>query len=489
METAKTDNTDNFQKDEKFNVNNHDDAFVENKKFEKKLLRKIDFRIMPILNILYLVSFLDRVNIGNAKLAHIEEDLGLIGTQFNWCLSIFFIGYILFEIPSNFVLVKTNPSIWIPLIMISWGIVMTSMAFVKNFAGLMSARFFLGVCESGLFPGAIYFITTWYKRSETNFRIALFAVGTSFAGSFSGLLAYGIVRLDGRGNLKGWQWLFLIEGLLTIVVSAIAYFLISNYPEKAKWLNDEERKYAVGRLKHDAGKAHATHFDKKHIYAALTDWKVYLAMLHLCVCSITFYSYSLFTPIIVNGMGYGFVKSQLMSIPPFVCAGVSTLIVAVLSDYSRIRSPFIITCSFISIAGYILLIVPSVGLHGKYAGACIVGTGLFPAIVTSITWLTNNIAGHAKRAIATAMVMMVANLGGALASQVYRPKDAPHFFTGHSISMGFLIAGTCISIIQLFVFNHLNNKKIENRQSILAGKTEEEIKNMGDLHPDFIYSL
>ncbi|CAB4387090.1 unnamed protein product [Rhizophagus irregularis] len=476
-----------YQKDEEHN--NKEETFVENKEFEKKLLRKIDLKVMPLLTLLYLLSFLDRVNIGNAKLAHIEEDLGLVGTQFNWSLSIFFIGYILFDVPSNFMLIKTNPTLWIPFIMLAWGLIMTLMAFVKNFSGLMSARFFLGAFESGLFPGAIYYITTWYKRSETNSRIAILFIGNSFAGSFSGLLAYGIVRLDGTLRLKGWQWLFFIEGLITVAVSIFSYFLLSDYPEKTKWLSDEERKYAISRLKYDAGKAHTTHFDKKQIYAALTDWKVYLAMLHLGVSCITFFSFALFIPTIVNGMGFDFIKSQLLSVPPFFCAGIATVIVAILSDRKRIRSPFIIICSLIAIIGYILLIVPSIGIPGKYAGACIVGSGLSPIIITSITWLTNNIAGHAKRAIATAMVMMFANLGGALASQVYRQKDFPHYTYGHSMSLGFLIAATCITIIQYFVFKTLNKKKKENPQSFLEGKTEEEIKNMGDLHPDFIYSL
>ncbi|CAB5163926.1 putative MFS transporter [Rhizophagus irregularis] len=476
----------NFQKVES---NNSREIFIENKELEKKLLRKIDLRIIPLLTLLYLLSFLDRVNIGNAKLAHIEHDIGLVGVQFNWCLSIFFFGYILFEIPSNLILLRTNPSLWIPFIMTLWGLVMILMAFVKNFAELMSARFFLGACESGLFPGAVYYITTWYKRSETNSRIAILFMGTSFAGSFSGLLAYSIVRLDGKLGLKGWQWIFIIEGLMTVIVSIISYFLLSNYPEKTKWLRDEERKYVVERLKYDAGKAHVAHFNKKQIYAALTDWKVYLAMLHLSASSIVFYSYSLFIPTIVNGMGFDFVKSQLLSVPPFFCAGVSTLVVAILSDRKRIRSPFIFACSFIAIIGYILLIVPSIGIPGKYVGACIVGIGLSPINITSITWLTNNIAGHAKRGIATAMVLMCTNIGGALASQVYQQKDFPHYFFGHSICLGLLIAATCMSIIQYIVFETLNKRKKENPQSFLEGKTEEEIENLGDLHPDFIYSL
>uniref|UniRef100_A0A1D1ZAS2 Putative transporter C11D3.18C n=1 Tax=Anthurium amnicola TaxID=1678845 RepID=A0A1D1ZAS2_9ARAE len=469
--------------------NDNEEKFVEDKEFEKKLLRKVDLRIIPLLTLLYLLSFLDRVNIGNAKLAFIEKDLGLVGTQFNWCLSVFFIGYILFEIPSNYALLKIKPFIWIPFIMVSWGVVITIMAFVKNFQGLVTARFFLGACEAGLFPGAVYYLTTWYKRSEQNSRIAFFAVGSTFAGSFNGLLAYGLIKLDGKHNLRGWQWLFLVEGIITIVVSLSAYFFISDYPKSAKWLTDKERKYATDRLKYDAGKAYVEHYERRHFYAALTDFKVYLAMLYLAVCSIAFYSYALFLPTIVNGMGFNYVVSQLLSVPPYFCATVSTITVAIISDHKRIRGPFIIGFSTIGIIGYSLLASPSVSNAGKYVGVCIVGIGLTPSVTTSIAWLTNNIAGHAKRGIATAMVMMCGNLGGIIASQIYRQKDFPHYIFGHSFAMGSLACATFIAILQYIIYKTLNKRKKENPKSFLEGKSEEEIKNLGDLHPDFIYNL
>uniref|UniRef100_U9SJS6 Major facilitator superfamily (MFS) profile domain-containing protein n=1 Tax=Rhizophagus irregularis (strain DAOM 181602 / DAOM 197198 / MUCL 43194) TaxID=747089 RepID=U9SJS6_RHIID len=249
-----------------------DERFVEDKEFEEKLVRKMDFRIMPLLILLYFLAFLDRVNIGNAKLTTMEKDLGLVGSEFNWCLSIFFIGYILFEVPSNIALIKTSAFLWIALIMFSWGVVVTLIAFVKNFAGLLAARFFVGACEAGLAPGAVYFLATWYKRSEINSRIAYLSIGNSFAGSFSGLLAFSLIKLEGKLNLKGWQWLFLVEGLITVVVAIASYFFISDYPEKSRWLTDKERKYATDRLKHDIGKAHIIHYNRAHIYAAFTDY-------------------------------------------------------------------------------------------------------------------------------------------------------------------------------------------------------------------------
>ncbi|CAB4387711.1 unnamed protein product [Rhizophagus irregularis] len=466
-----------------------DERFVEDKEFEEKLVRKMDFRIMPLLILLYFLAFLDRVNIGNAKLTTMEKDLGLVGSEFNWCLSIFFIGYILFEVPSNIALIKTSAFLWIALIMFSWGVVVTLIAFVKNFAGLLAARFFVGACEAGLAPGAVYFLATWYKRSEINSRIAYLSIGNSFAGSFSGLLAFSLIKLEGKLNLKGWQWLFLVEGLITVVVAIASYFFISDYPEKSRWLTDKERKYATDRLKHDIGKAHIIHYNRAHIYAAFTDYKVYLAMIQLFVASISVSSYQLFLPSIVHGMGYNFVVSQLFSIPPFFCAGVSTIIVAIISDRKRTRGPIMFLTSIIGIIGYIMLLIPSLSGPAKYVGACIVGTGLVPAVTTAVAWMANNIAGHAKRGIAAGLILMSANIGGVIASQIYREKDFPNYIFGNSIALGCLVAATCIAVLQYFIYKTLNEKKRKDPQSFLQGKSEEEIKNLGDLHPDFMYIL
>ncbi|CAG8681556.1 17426_t:CDS:10 [Rhizophagus irregularis] len=423
-----------------------DERFVEDKEFEEKLVRKMDFRIMPLLILLYFLAFLDRVNIGNAKLTTMEKDLGLVGSEFNWCLSIFFIGYILFEVPSNIALIKTSAFLWIALIMFSWGVVVTLIAFVKNFAGLLAARFFVGACEAGLAPGAVYFLATWYKRSEINSRIAYLSIGNSFAGSFSGLLAFSLIKLEGKLNLKGWQWLFLVEGLITVVVAIASYFFISDYPEKSRWLTDKEPSISVS-------------------------------------------SYQLFLPSIVHGMGYNFVVSQLFSIPPFFCAGVSTIIVAIISDRKRTRGPIMFLTSIIGIIGYIMLLIPSLSGPAKYVGACIVGTGLVPAVTTAVAWMANNIAGHAKRGIAAGLILMSANIGGVIASQIYREKDFPNYIFGNSIALGCLVAATCIAVLQYFIYKTLNEKKRKDPQSFLQGKSEEEIKNLGDLHPDFMYIL
>ncbi|CAG8806584.1 25514_t:CDS:2 [Gigaspora margarita] len=297
----------------------HSDEMREREK-EQTLLRKIDLRIVPLMLLLYLLSFLDRVNIGNAKLANLERDIGLVGNEFNWSLSIFFIGYVVFEIPSNLILYKVRPSIWLPTIMIGWGITMSLMAFVKSYAALLVTRFLLGVFEAGLFPGLVYYVTIWYKRFEQSFRMGIIFSGSTIAGAFSGLLAYVIVSLTNDNSpLKGWQLIFLIDGLVTVIAAAIAYFYIADYPEKAKWLKKEERSLVIKRLKDDVGdtdykKPRDHTFDKGYILECLKDWKVYMSMLMLLGADISIYSFSFFVPSIVNGFGFNEGVAMMISV-------------------------------------------------------------------------------------------------------------------------------------------------------------------------------
>ncbi|KAL8661533.1 MAG: hypothetical protein Q9168_008375 [Polycauliona sp. 1 TL-2023] len=158
----------------------------------KKVLLKMDLHLIPMLALLYLLSFLDRGNIGNARIEGLVDSLHMTGPQYNWCLTVFFFTYCVFEVPSNLLLKRLRPSIWLPSIMVAWGLVMTLMGVVQDFKGLLIARLFLGVTEAGLYPGVAYYITMWYCRTEAQFRQAMFFSAASVAGAFSGLLAFAI---------------------------------------------------------------------------------------------------------------------------------------------------------------------------------------------------------------------------------------------------------------------------------------------------------
>ncbi|CAG8665620.1 19957_t:CDS:10 [Cetraspora pellucida] len=447
----------------------------EMKEKENRLLRKIDFKIVPFMLLLYLLSFLDRVNIGNAKLAHLERDLGLVGSEFNWSLSIFFIGYVVFEIPSNLVLYKVRPSIWLPTIMIAWGITMSLMAFVKSYAELLITRFFLGVFEAGLVPGIVYYITLWYRRYDQSFRMGVILSGSSIAGAFSGLLTYAIVSLTNDDSpLKGWQLIFLIDGLVTVIVAIIAYFYIADYPEEAKWLRKEERSLAVLRLKRDIDgieykKAREHSFDKVYIVECLTDWKVYISMLILLGINTSVYSFAFYIPSIVNGFGFDEGKMSL-------------------------RGPFIMSFASIATVGYIVILY-SINMNSmivKYIATCIIAIGASPCGVLTIIWLSNNLSPPLKCNIGVAMMISCGNCGGIIAAQIYRSVDYPNYERGHIIASCFLLAAICLCAIQYGTLIRLNELKEEKKLSIKTSGykgIEEDKKILSDRHYKFEYSL
>ncbi|KAG9306404.1 hypothetical protein G9A89_018287 [Geosiphon pyriformis] len=454
---------------------------------DKNLRRKLDWRIVPITTSIYFLCYLDRVNVGNAKLANLEDDLNLTKDQFNIALSIYYVGALLVEIPFNILLIKAGPTIWLSTLMFSWGVVTTMMSLVTNINGLLTARFFLGIAEGGLFPGIVYFLTLWYKRCEHNLRIGLFFSGASLAGAAGGLLAYAIMQLDGLAGFHSWQLIFLFEGLLTILMACAGFFVIPSSPTKISWLTPEEQKYAAQRMKNDDGQGHITKFQKAHVLDAFKDWKIYLTFIAQTGTMISVASFSFFLPSIIKGLGFFDVTAQLLTIPPYVCGLITTVLIAIYSDRKCLRSPFIIFGTILAAFGYILLIFLD-SIPGKYVAACLVISGSFPSIATTATFVSNNFAPHVKRAVCIGIMAAGSNLGGIIGGQIYRKADEPRYLVGHTIAASSLGISLISTVLLLFYFMHINKIKRENPEKILQMLSEEEIKNLGDRHPGFIYT-
>jgi MFS family permease len=203
---------------------------------DHRLLRKVDLRLLPVFTLLYLLSFLDRSNIGNAKIDGMTTDLGVSPASYNTALAIYFVGYVIFEIPANIILKKCNPQVWLPSLTLIWGIVSIGQGLVKNQAGLFGIRFLLGATEAGLFPGVIYVFSVYYLRRERSWRVAIFFGGSALAGALGGIFAYCIGLMNDVGGRSGWQWIFILEGILTVFVSLIAYFIVPTWSHKAKFV-------------------------------------------------------------------------------------------------------------------------------------------------------------------------------------------------------------------------------------------------------------
>ncbi|KAI8086542.1 major facilitator superfamily domain-containing protein [Halteromyces radiatus] len=452
----------------------------------RKLLWKLDLRIVPWLGVLYLCSFLDRVNIGNAKLAGLQADLKVSDDVYNWALSIFFIGYIIFEIPSNMMMKKIGPNRWIPLVMIAWGVTMACMAAITNSAGLLASRFFLGITEAGLFPGAIYYLSLWFTRQEQATRVSIFFSCATVAGAFGGVLAYGIMQMNGLQGLTGWQWIFIIEALPTILLSVATYFILPDLPHRAKFINERERAIVLHRLKKDAGPSTETHFSWKQFFAVFVDWKVYMHSL-IYICGATpLYSLSLFLPSIIKGMGYTDLAAQAMSAPPYAIACFFTVMIALHADKKRERGLHIAVPAFVGMIGYLLLVVlKDRGPVAMYIAAVITTTGVFSHIPSMLSWFTNNIGGHTKRGVASAFIISIGNVGGAIGGQVYRADDAPYYSRGHEICLGLMCGAWVCSLLFKFLLER-ENKRRDNLTPEQHAK-EASGEELCDLHPDFRY--
>ncbi|KAL2221521.1 putative MFS nicotinic acid transporter Tna1 [Thermoascus aurantiacus ATCC 26904] len=468
-----------------------DDAFSHIDK--KKVLRKMDLHLIPVLSVLYLLSFLDRGNIGNAKIEGLTEELNLTGPQFNWCLTVFFFTYCAFEVPSNMLLKRFRPSIWLPSIIIAWGIVMTLMGIVTNYHGLLISRIFLGVTEAGLFPGVTYYITMWYRREEAQYRQALFFSAASIAGAFSGLLAFGIAKMDGVGGYSGWRWIFILEGLATVVVAVGAYFVLYDFPDTASFLTEEERAWVVHRLRYQESDgqrkvAENDEFKWKYVKDAFTDWQIYLGVVMFWGIVCPLYGTSLFLPTIIKELGYTSSTAQLLTVPIYVTAAAVSVIAAWYSDRVGKRSPFILGFMCLIGVGFIICLAASGrGVPGVvYFGVFVAVVGIYPAFPGNITWLSNNLAGSYKRAVGMAVHIGAGNLAGAMASNFYRAEDSPKYILGHSLELGFLVAGFIAVVILRVSYQRINKRREEQGTGMY---TEEELSRMGDRSPAFRYKL
>lgn len=250
---------------------------------------------------------------------------------------------------------RIRPSIWLTFIMVCWSACMIAQGFVKNYAGLMVTRALLGLFEGGLFPGVNYFITQWYCRHECGFRMAMFFSAATLAGAFGGILARGIAEMSGVGGLAAWSWIFILEGLLSILVSFSAYWMVNDYPSTAKFLKDDERTEVQRRLRADSGHLSEA-FDMKYVWQAIGDWKIYIHMLIFIAGFCPIYAFSLFLPTIIKGMGYTANNAQLMSVPPYVCACFFTVALSYMADRYRQRGVFLLACQVVAITGFAILV-------------------------------------------------------------------------------------------------------------------------------------
>jgi ACS family tartrate transporter-like MFS transporter len=314
-------------------------------------LTKVGWRLLPFLLLLYVVAWLDRVNIGFAAL-QMNADMGFSNTVYGFGAGIFFIGYALFEVPSNLVLARVGARLWIARIMITWGVLSVAMMFMAGPISFYVLRFLLGVAEAGFLPGIIYYLGNWYPAKDRARAVSWFMLAIPLSTVVGGPLAGVILELDGWHGLQGWQWLFLLEGAPAVVLGFIVLGYLTDSPDKAKWLDPAQRHWLVERMASEQRAAHARH--GVGLGAALLHPTVWLLGFVLFACQTGSYGLTLWIPQIVRGLsGLSDFAVSMISALPYVAASIGMILIGASSDRTGERFLHIAIPSAIGGLGFI----------------------------------------------------------------------------------------------------------------------------------------
>ncbi|KAI6093398.1 MFS general substrate transporter [Hypoxylon rubiginosum] len=418
---------------------------------ERKLVWRQDKRIVPLAASIYFLCYLDRSNIGNARVLNsstkndMQTETGTTADSFNIALMIFLVGYFLFEVPSNILLKKLRPSRWLAFLMFSWGAVTIGLGGVHNFAAMTGVRFLLGCVEAGLFPGLVYYLTFWYKTDERSVRVAFILASATLAGAFGGAIAYGVGHMNQISGLSAWRWLFILEGIPSCLSAVLVWFFLPDYPERASWLSESEKDLAAHRLYHEGAKGSASSLTWADVKSTLTDWRLYGHYAIYFAISLPFSSLSLFSPSIVAGLGYHDLEAQLFTVPPWAVAYVVQVITAWSADHFNARAYHCAAAAVVGAAGFLASALLPADAYSHRYGCLIVGTaGAFSSIPPMLGWLTSNMFSTASIGLAIALnVSIGAGLGQMPGVWIYKADEASRGYpTGHGVNcaMCFFVA-------------------------------------------------
>lgn len=378
---------------------------------EAQSYNKIALRLLPFLILLYVISFLDRVNVGFAKL-QMAADVGLSDTAYGLGAGIFFFGYCMFEIPSNLLMQRLGAKFWIARILVVWGAISMAMACVKSPAMFYLFRFLLGVAEAGFYPGIILYLTYWFPARLRSQVTALFFLGMPVAVLAGAPLSGWIMRtFAGDLSLAGWQWLFIIEGLPAVLLGFVSYYYLDNGPASAPWLSEAERRVVVNELAQETKNQHASGAGHKfsHVMKDPNVWMLAFANFTLLA---GLYGVTFWLPQIIKDLGIqDLLVNGLITAIPFTFAAVAMIVVGKRSDRSGERKWHTIVCALVGASGLVLSAAFSHHIVISLLGLSLAAGGILASFAVMWTLPSAFFVGPAAAA-AIALMATIGNLGG-----------------------------------------------------------------------------
>ncbi|WVQ82100.1 hypothetical protein IAT38_004228 [Cryptococcus sp. DSM 104549] len=447
-----------------------------------RAIRKLDFTLVPVFGVIFMMSSLDRSNIGNAKLTSFSTDLGLVGNQYGAAVSVVYATYVIFEPIFGVLLKIVSPRIMLTGSIICWSAVTIGSSFIKNYHQLIACRLLLGMFEASISPCISLYLTMTYKRDEYVRRQTAINCCSAISGAFGGLLAYALTNIH-TGNMHGWQFMYLVEGLLSACIIPIAYFLVPNRPSELRFLTPEEstallKRQIMNRKYYDDREE----FSWSEIRRAFKDWRLYVHAINHFGIDCTLYSLTTFMPSLCSSLGFTTtIQSQLLTVPVYAIAATAFVICGWLSDRWNLRSPFILQALGWNLIGYIILIAaPQPGV--RYAGIFISSIGLYVATALNNLWAADNIAGHYKRAVSCGTIQLTGteDISGAIIGFIFTSQTAPRYRQG----IYFDIAATLMSMGCTIILLLGTRAKISKKaKQVAAGAPDDN--SLGDENPHY----
>ncbi|KAL4881662.1 major facilitator superfamily domain-containing protein [Aspergillus karnatakaensis] len=451
----------------------------------RRVTRKIDFRLVPMLCALYLTAYLDRTNIGNARLLGLEDELGMPSNGYNTAVWVFYLTFVLMEVPSNLLMThsKIPPNYWLGVSMTLLGIVTMCQGFAKSPGPLYACRAIMGVFEGSLGPAAALMMGAYYRKHEFAIRYTCFTTSALVGASFSSFLAYAINFMDGTQGISSWRWIFILEGLFNIAVALCTFFVLPRFPAESSFLTSAEKEHLLDRLNSERGDE-AEDLQGQPWRSIFFNWQTWINIIAYFGADMSAAAISQFSPTILNQLGWTANQANLRNVPIWLVGAVIALSTSLISGKLQIRFPFIIAAGTLCMIGWSIQLAQAGTPGVRYFALYFIATGGFIQMPLLVSWLSANTVGRPRKAVAHALQIGFGNSANFVSANVFIKEERPTYPTGFTAGLAVTVIGMVAACVLEFTLWRMNRAADEREK-----RGEIETKMVGKDGVRFRFTL